>query len=145
MEKKLLEAFAGLGKSVVAALPKVAVGILLVILGLVAAKLVEVVLRAVLVRIRFDTLIGKAGVDKTLQRIGLRQPLTLFLPKLAYFLVIIVLAQTASDKENKDVYAKIDAELRKRLNIGVAKAEVPEVPAGGHAEAKDAVRPRKAN
>jgi small-conductance mechanosensitive channel len=51
----------------------------------------------VLVRIRFDTLIGKAGVDKTLGRIGLRQPLTLFLPKLAYFLVIIVLAQTASD------------------------------------------------
>src|SRR5277367_2933351 len=97
MEKKLLEAFAGLGKSVVTALPKVAVGILLVILGLVAAKLVEVVLRAVLVRIRFDTLIGKAGVDKTLGRIGLRQPLTLFLPKLAYFLVIIVLAQTASD------------------------------------------------
>ena len=96
MEKKLLEAFAGLGKSIVAALPKVAVGILLVILGL-AAKLVEVVLRAVLVRLRFDSLIGKAGVDKTLQRIGLRQPLTLFLPKLAYFLVIIVLAQTASD------------------------------------------------
>jgi len=81
MEKKLLEAFAGLGKSVVTALPKVAVGISLVILGLVAAKLVEVVLRAVLVRMR----------------IGLRQPLTLFLPKLAYFLVIIVLAQTASD------------------------------------------------
>jgi small-conductance mechanosensitive channel len=97
MVKKLLEAFAGLGKSVVTALPKVAVGILLVILGLAAAKLVEVVLRAVLVRMRFDTLIGKAGVDKTLQRIGLRQPLTLFLPKLAYFLVVIVLAQTASD------------------------------------------------
>jgi small-conductance mechanosensitive channel len=97
VEKKLLEAFAGLGRSVVTALPKVAVGILLVILGLVAAKLVEVVLRALLVRMRFDSLIGKAGVDKTLQRVGLRQPLTLFLPRLAYFLVIIVLAQTASD------------------------------------------------
>ena len=54
-------------------------------------------LRTVLVRTRFDSLIGKAGVDKTLQRIGLRQPLTLFLPKLAYFLVIFLLAQTASD------------------------------------------------
>jgi small-conductance mechanosensitive channel len=97
MERKLLEAFASLGKSVVTALPKVAVGILLIILGLVVAKLVEVVLRTVLIRTRFDSLIGKAGVDKTLQRIGLRQPLTLFLPKLAYFLVIFLLAQTASD------------------------------------------------
>src|ERR1700733_11598563 len=97
MERKLLEAFAGLGRSVVTALPKVAVGILLVILALVLAKLVEVILRAILIRMRFDSLIGKAGVDKTFQRIGLRQPLTLFLPKLAYFLIIFVLAQTASD------------------------------------------------
>ena len=47
-------------------------------------------------------------------------------------------------KENKDVFARIDAELRKRLNIGVAKADVPEVPAGGEAQAKEAVRGRKA-
>ena len=46
-------------------------------------------------------------------------------------------------KENKDTYARIDAELRKRLEIGAAKAEVPEVPAGGQAEAKEAVRARK--
>jgi len=46
-------------------------------------------------------------------------------------------------KENKDVYAKIDAELRKRLNVGTAKAEVPEAPAGGAAEAKEVVRGRK--
>ena len=46
-------------------------------------------------------------------------------------------------KENKDVYAKIDAELRKRLGIGAAKADVPEAPAGGAAEAKEVVRGRK--
>jgi recombination protein RecA len=46
-------------------------------------------------------------------------------------------------KENKEVFAKMDAELRKRLGIGVAKAEVPEVPAGGEVQAKEAVRGRK--
>ncbi|HUD14589.1 MAG TPA: recombinase RecA, partial [Terracidiphilus sp.] len=47
-------------------------------------------------------------------------------------------------KDNKDIFSKIDAELRKKLNIGaVAKADVPEVPAGGHTEAKEAVRTRK--
>jgi recombination protein RecA len=37
----------------------------------------------------------------------------------------------------------MDAELRKKLNVGVSKAEVPEVPAAGPAEAKEAVRGRK--
>jgi recombination protein RecA len=47
-------------------------------------------------------------------------------------------------KENRDTFAKLDAELRKRLSIGAApKADVPEVPATGHQDAKEAVRPRK--
>jgi recombination protein RecA len=46
-------------------------------------------------------------------------------------------------KENKDLFAKLDAELRNRLSIGVAKTEVPAAPAGGAAEAKEAVRGRK--
>lgn len=97
MKEKLLEAFANLGNSVITALPKVAIGILLVILGLVVAKVVEFVLRTMLVRLRFDNLMEKAGIDKALQRIGLRQQLNLFLPKLAYFLVLFLLAKTASD------------------------------------------------
>ena len=46
-------------------------------------------------------------------------------------------------KENKDVFAKMDAELRKTLKIGAVKADIPEVPATGHAEAKEVVRGRK--
>jgi hypothetical protein len=37
----------------------------------------------------------------------------------------------------------MDAQLRKQLGIGVAKADVPEVPAGGEVQAKEAVRGRK--
>ena len=47
-------------------------------------------------------------------------------------------------KENKDIFSKIDAELRKKLGIGAAAiAEVPAVPATGPTEAKEAVRPRR--
>ncbi len=46
-------------------------------------------------------------------------------------------------KENKDIFAKMDAEVRKKLGIGAVKADVPEVPATGPAEAKEAVRVRK--
>jgi recombination protein RecA len=46
-------------------------------------------------------------------------------------------------KENKDIFAKMDAEVRKKLNIGASKVEVPEVPVSGPAEAKEAVRVRR--
>ena len=47
-------------------------------------------------------------------------------------------------KDNKDIFIKMDGELRKKLGIGaVAKADVPEVPVGGTTEAKEAVRPRR--
>ncbi|HEY1985876.1 MAG TPA: recombinase RecA [Terracidiphilus sp.] len=46
-------------------------------------------------------------------------------------------------KENRDIFAKMDTELRKKLNIGASKVEVPEVPATGHAEAKEAVKGRR--
>ena len=97
MEQKLLEAFAGLGNSIASAIPKVCVGILLIILGLLVAKLLEVALRTMLIRARFDSLIEEAGVARALKRIGIRQQSSLFFPKLAYFLVIVLLARTASD------------------------------------------------
>src|SRR5271169_2997440 len=34
-------------------------------------------------------------------------------------------------KDHPDVYAKLDAQVRKRLNVGTAKADVPVAPAGG--------------
>jgi recombination protein RecA len=47
-------------------------------------------------------------------------------------------------KENKEMFARMDAEVRKKLNIGAnAPADVPEVPEAGPAEAKEAVRGRK--
>jgi small-conductance mechanosensitive channel len=97
MEKRLLDAFTALGNSIASAIPTIALGILLVVFGLMVAKLVEFALRTMLVRVRFDSLMEKAGVAKALRRIGLRQHLSLLLPKLAYLLLIFVLAKTASD------------------------------------------------
>ena len=47
-------------------------------------------------------------------------------------------------REHKDVFVKLDAQVRQKLGIGnVAKAEVPEVPSDGPVAAQQAVRPRK--
>jgi small-conductance mechanosensitive channel len=97
MKEKLVSAFMNLLDSAIAAAPKVLVGIVLIVVGLLVAKIIEVVLRFVLTRLRFDHLMQKAGIDKTLQRIGLRQQLNIVIPRLVYFLTLIVLARTASD------------------------------------------------
>ncbi len=48
-------------------------------------------------------------------------------------------------KENKDVFARVDSELRKKLGIGAAAvaAEVPAVPVNGAVVAHEAVKARK--
>ena len=95
--ERILDTFKDMGASIVDALPMVLLGILLVIVALVVAKIVEKILRTSLSKIRLDTLLGRVGIDKTLQRIGLRQSLTILVPRLAYFLLLLLFAKTAAD------------------------------------------------
>lgn len=97
MMQKLTQAFQNLLDSIIAAAPKVVVGIILIVVGLVVAKIIEITLRFILVRVRIDSLMERAGIDKAMQRIGVRQQLNFFVPRLTYFLVLFVLAKTAAD------------------------------------------------
>ena len=97
MTERLAQAFQDLANSIVSAAPKVVVGIALTILALLVAKAIEKALRYVLTKMHFDALIGRVGIDGALQRMGIRQQLTILLPRLAYFLVLMLLAKTAVD------------------------------------------------
>ncbi len=97
MQEKLTQAFGGLLDSTIAAIPRVVVGILLAITALIIAKVIERVLRKSLTQMRFDELIAKAGIDQALHRLGVRQPWSSLLPRVSYFLILLVLARTAGD------------------------------------------------
>lgn len=97
MKDKLVQSFTNLAESIVAAVPRVAMGIVLVIGALVIAKLIEKALRYTLTKIRFDALVGKTGIDKALQQLGIRQELAVQIPRMVYFLVLLMLAKTAVD------------------------------------------------
>ncbi len=97
MQTQLLQIVRDLQQLVVSAIPRVLVGIAVVVGLLLLAKLIERMLRATLVRIRFDSLLEQAGVDKLLQRVGIRQSLNQVLPRLAYFLLLLLFARTAAD------------------------------------------------
>ncbi len=97
MKDQLVAAFEGLLSSVIEAAPKVLIGLVLLILALVVAKIIQKVLRVILVRTKFDTLLEKIGVSEALKRIGLVQPAHDLIPKLVYFLALFLFAQTAAD------------------------------------------------
>ena len=97
MQQQLLQILRDLQQIVFDAIPRVLVGIAVAIALVMAAKLGERLLRALLVRIRFDGLLEQAGIDKLLQRVGIRQSLNQVLPRLAYFLMLLLFARTAAD------------------------------------------------
>ena len=97
MQQQLLQSFRDLQLTVATAVPRILVGIIVLVVLVMAARLVERLLRIVLVRLRFDSLLEQAGVDKILHRLGLRQSLNVVLPRLAYFLLLFLFARTAAD------------------------------------------------
>lgn len=103
MKEKLAQAFAHLADSIIAAVPKITVGLSLAIGALLVAKLLEKGMRYSLTKLRFDALVGKVGVDGALQRLGIRHELTVLIPRIAYFLVLFLLARTAVSSAQKTV------------------------------------------
>lgn len=95
--KSLADSFRGYLATGAALLPKLVSGLVLLVVALVVAKLIERFLREVLVRVKFDTLLTKVGIDQALQRIGLRAALNTLIPRVVYFLLLILFARTASD------------------------------------------------
>jgi hypothetical protein len=81
----------------ISAIPNVVTGLVVIAAMVVAAKVLERVLRTLLVRLRFDALLQQAGVDKTLHRVGLRESINVVLPRLLYFLLLCLIARIGAD------------------------------------------------
>lgn len=97
MHQQLLQIAGDLQRIVVEAIPRLIVGIAVAIALVVAAKLVERLVRVLLERLRFDSLLKQAGLDTVLQRVGIRESLNQVLPRLVYFLLLLLFARTAAD------------------------------------------------
>ena len=97
MREKLAESFQGLVNMVAGAVPKILLGLALLLVSIAVAKVIEKVLRLFFARVRLDNLVQQAGLDKTLQRIGIRQKLDFFIPRLIYYLILCLLAKTLAD------------------------------------------------
>lgn len=97
IKDQLIQTYHNMVGDLVAAAPKVISGIILVLLAWLVAKVIEKGLRALLVRTRFDSLLGKVGIDTALAQLGLRKSLSQVVPRVVYFLLLFLFARSLAD------------------------------------------------
>jgi hypothetical protein len=94
---QFMATYQGVIDSLIAWTPRVLLVFVLIIAALIVARVVERILRTVMTRLRFDSLIERVGIDQALQRIGLRESLNQVVPRIIYYLLLILFAKTAAD------------------------------------------------
>lgn len=77
--------------------PRVVLGLVLAIIAILLARIVTWMLRSFLRRIDIDGLLQKLGTKDTLGRLGVSQPLSVLLPKVVYYLLLLLFARTAAE------------------------------------------------
>ncbi len=97
IQEQLLATYQGTIASLIAWTPRVILVVILVVVALIVAKVIERVLRAVMTRLRFDTLVERVGIDQAIQRMGIRDSLNQVVPRIVYYLLLILFAKTAAD------------------------------------------------
>lgn len=77
--------------------PRIVTALVILLIGFILAKIVQKTLSTVLSRIKFDALLEKGGITESFSRIGLRDPMSVFIPKILYFLLLVFFVRTSSD------------------------------------------------
>ena len=95
--QQLTDAWNQLLTSVVQWTPRVVVGLVLVVVAIVTAKIIARLLRSFLRRIDLDALLGRIGARDALSRLGVSQSLNDVLPRIVYYLLLILFARTGAD------------------------------------------------
>lgn len=97
LQAQLSQMLDGVLAATAAYAPRVVAGLALLLIALVVATLLERVTRAVMSRIKFDSLVRRTGVDHWLHRLGIRHSLNDVVPRLLYFVLLFLFAREAAN------------------------------------------------
>ncbi len=97
VKTQLVQTYQNLVGDLVGSAPKIISGIILVLVAWLVAKLIERGLRLMMVRMKFDNVLGKGGIDTAIQQLGLRQSLSDVIPRVIYFLLLFLFARSLAD------------------------------------------------
>lgn len=87
----------GMWASVLAAIPGLVVAIVIGVIGLVVASIASRILRIVLVRLRFDQLVRRSGIDRWLERAGVKSPVEQVLPRILFYVLLFLFAREGAE------------------------------------------------
>lgn len=91
-------------EAAVGALPKIVMGVLLIVVAFIVARLARCFFATVLRRVKIDEALIRAGMDGPLKRLGLSKP-SEWLPRVAYALLLFLFAGAAADALGLDAVA----------------------------------------
>ncbi len=76
--------------------PRAFTGLIVVLLGILLAKLAEKAIRTAFEKLRLDDLLERVGLTDVLGRLGLRQPPGQVLARLVYWMLVLLFTQSAA-------------------------------------------------
>ncbi len=97
VKTQLIQTYQNLVGDLVGSAPKIISGIILVLLAWLVAKIIERGVRLMMVRMNFDNVLGKIGIDTAIQQLGLRKSLSDVIPRVVYFLLLFLFARSLAD------------------------------------------------
>lgn len=93
----VLEVLRQLGTGAVNYAPRLVTALILTLIGWIIARIAEVVLSQVFHRAGADAALEKAGLMDSFQRLGIREPMRRLVPKMLYWLTLLVFIQSAAE------------------------------------------------
>lgn len=96
--EKLKEAFIEMADGAINALPNLVIAGVLLFVGLVAAKVIRSVLTGTFKKIKLDDIFDKMGLTEIFSKIGLKAGPSAAIPKLLYWLILLLFVRVAADK-----------------------------------------------
>lgn len=111
MLAQIKKSFAEMGADLISLLPKVTIALLLFILGLLVAKLIRSFLTKTFKTINLDKLLDKAGIGGIFAKMGISSGASVFIPKLIYYFILLVVVRVAADSAGIEDVTKIINEI----------------------------------
>ncbi len=97
MGRLLIDQFAGMGRDFIEYLPVLVIGLVLLIAGVLIAKVIRAIIAKIGRKFMLDAASEKLGIKDALARLGLHAPMSKLIANLIYWIMIIFFLKSATD------------------------------------------------
>ncbi len=97
LKDTLLEILEGLVGFITELVPRLVTGLVVLVIGIIVAKIIERILRTTFFRLKVDSLLDKIGITRTARSLGVRGSLSESTARMIYWLLVILFVRGAAN------------------------------------------------